>query len=184
MSEAASTGPQRPHHRRKPRHRPRHCRGLPGQRGQGGCDLPQRIQAAGRHPRGQGRRHRRSVRRRRVHRGRGRARPRRGAGRQRRHHQGHPAAAHERGRFHLRDRHQPHRRVPRHQARLQGHDPAAQGPRGPHLLGLRPLRRAGPDQLLRLQGRTRRASPAPSPANSARAASRRTLWRRASSTPT
>ena len=105
-----------------------------------------------------------------VRHGRGGARAGRGARRQRRHHQGHPDPAHGRRRLGRGDRHQPDRRLPRGQARHQGH---ARGRRGAgssssprsSACSARPARSTTP--------RPRPASsgwPARSPASSARAA--------------
>ena len=94
-----------------------------------------------------------------VHRGRGGPRSRRGRRGERRHHPRHPPHAHERGRVHERDRHQPHRRVPRREARVEGHAEGALRSDRAHLERRRALRRSRPGQLLVVEGRARRHGP-------------------------
>ena len=60
------------------------------------------------------------------------------------------------------------RRLPRREARIEGHAEGAVRPRHPRLQRRRAARQRRPGQLRGLEGRTRRASPARSPANSAR----------------
>ena len=124
------------------------------------------------------------VRRRGVHRGRGGPRPGRGRRGERRHHARHAAHAHERGRLHERDRHQPHGRVPRREARLEGHAQGAVRPHRAHLERRRALRRPPARSTTRRRRPASSAWLARSRASSARGTSPRTSSRPASSRPT